>query len=117
MSTQEMFTPILEFEKQENVETPVYVYREDYRTQYKIAAVCVVDKRDMIYNFGNYDRSDKESYQVLLDHIKAENEVTTDVELTTDTDILVLSTCKGRAGTSTRCCVICVPYYSYRVTN
>ena len=71
----------------------------------------------MIYNFDSYDKYNTESYQVLIDHINATNEVTTDVELNVNTDIVVLSTCKGRSGTSTRCCVICVPYYTYQVTN
>ena len=117
MSSGEMFAEILKFENQDFVDTPVYIYREDERTQYKVAAVCALNKNDMVYDFGAYDRSDKELYQALIDHINANNEVTTDVELTTDTDIVILSTCKGRHGSSTRCIVVCVPYYTYRVAN
>lgn len=115
MASGDMFSDILKFERNElDINTPVYIYRQEYRTRYKVAAVCVVDKNDMIYNFDCYGRdSDPAVYQALIDHIVSTNRVKTDVTLNTSTDLVVLSTCKGRAGTSTRCAVICVPDYTY----
>ena len=117
MMSGDMFADLLKFEEQSFVETPVYVYNESYRTQYQVAAVCIVNKNDMIFNFGSFDRDNTESYQVLLDHIAANNKVTTNCELSVDDELLMLSTCKGGAGTSTRCVVICKPLYRYNSTN
>lgn len=123
MASGAMFTGLYGYYNQETrdeyIDKPIYIYRSNVRTEYRVAALCIVKENDIVYDFDAYGR-DSENYQILLDHI---NEVKVkDIEFnqplpTTSDDMLVLSTCYGRSGTAWRLIVICSEYRKAIVPN
>ncbi len=108
MASGDMFTQLNKFEKSKFAnETPIYIYTPEYREEYKAVAVCVVDKHHPVFDFGAYSLETPE-YQELLDGLASNSEVEVDMQFDPAKRILVLSTCKGRAGTSNRLIVVCV---------
>ena len=106
MATQDMFTPLFNYENEDFVDTPIYVYREDGRAEYKVWAVCVVNKRDEVFNFGDYKKDSKE-YQELIERLSSESIVKGAVSAPSKSeDTLLLSTCRGRSGTPVRFIVL-----------
>lgn len=86
--------------------TPVYIYREDYRSEFQVLGCCVVDKTDPVYMFGKYDAG-SEAYTELLDHLRDENKLRIESGWFTAGDgLTVLSTCYGGAGTRQRVIVL-----------
>lgn len=108
MSSGDMFTELRKFENKDFAnDTPVYIYHGDYRQEWHVAAVCVVDKYADVFDFGGYELGSAE-YAVMLEGLARNSEVSTDYALDKDQQILVLSTCKGARGTSNRLIVVCV---------
>lgn len=108
MASGDMFTGIYAFEDQKFVETPVYVYRPDSRSEYHVAYACIVDKFDRAYDFMGYGRGTV-FYDELISYLAENSEIEPSSYggITVDDDMLILSTCKGRAGTSNRLIVVC----------
>jgi len=108
MASGDMFTGIYAFEDQDFVETPIYVYRMDSRSEYHVAYACIVDKFDRAYDYSGYGRGTV-FYDDLITYLaeKSEIEPSSYGGITVDDDMLILSTCKGRAGTSNRLIVVC----------
>lgn len=86
--------------------TPVYIYRDGYRSEFQALGCCVVDKTDPVYMFGKYE-SGSEAYAELLEHLRDENKLDAGTDWFTAGDgLTVLSTCYGGAGTRQRVVVL-----------
>lgn len=107
MNSGAMFATLYNYEDPAFYDTPVYVYRDDYRSEYKAVGYCHVDQHDRSYAFDAYDR-DSEDYAALLDYLKENSKMEGDRGWPEDDeDILIMSTCYGRSGTSWRMILIC----------
>lgn len=107
MSSGSMFATLYNFEKPEFYDTPIYVYRDDYRSEYKAIGFCYLDQHDRAYDFDAYAR-DSQEYADLLAYLKENNSMQAEREWPEDdSDILIMSTCYGRSGTSRRMILIC----------
>lgn len=108
MNSGAMFATLYNYEKPDFQDTPVYVYRDEYRTEYQAVGYCYLDKNDRAYAFDAYGRGTQE-YADLLAYLEENNSMAAEREWPDqDDDILILSTCYGRAGTSRRMILICV---------
>lgn len=107
MSSGAMFATLYSYEKPDFYDTPIYIYREGWRAEYEAFGFCYVDKNDAAYDFAAYGRG-TEQYRLLLDHLKENNSMQKDKGWPDDDDdILIMSTCYGRAGTSRRMILLC----------
>lgn len=123
MASGAMFSGIYGFYNEETREEykdkPIYIYRRDVRTEYRVSAVCIVKNNDIVYDFDAYARG-SENYEILSEHIKEKqvDGITFNQSLPTkDEDMVVLSTCYGDAGTSWRLIVVCTEYRKVTVPN
>lgn len=106
MASGVMFSGIYAYEDQTFNTNPIYVYRDEFRVEYAVFAVCVVDKNDPLYDFDAYE-IDSDNYKALLDRLCSNSKVTCEAtKPESDEHIIILSTCKGAAGTSNRL-VVC----------
>ena len=72
---------------------PVYIYRDNYRIEYRAFATCIIDAHDRIYDFDAYELGSDE-YGELLKWIKERNTVGFTTEAPDKNEpIVVLSTC------------------------
>ncbi len=107
MNSGAMFATLYNYEKEDFQDTPIYVYRDDYRSEYKAIGYCYVDQHDRAYAFDAYGR-DTEEYADLLGYLQETDSMGRDTGWPgPGDDILILSTCYGRAGTSRRMILIC----------
>lgn len=107
MSSGSMFATLYSYEDEAFWDTPVYVYRDDWRAEYQVIGYCYVDKNDSVYAFSDYARGSLE-YEWLLGHLRENNAMTAERTWPDKTgDLMVLSTCYGRAGTSRRMVLLC----------
>lgn len=108
MNSGAMFATLYNYEKSDFQDTPIYVYRDDYRSEYQAIGYCYVDQHDRAYAFDAYGRGSQE-YEDLLAYLE-ENDSMGRADRTwpdKDQDVLILSTCYGSAGTSRRMILIC----------
>ena len=102
MASGAMFSGLYAYENQEFNTNPIFIYRDEYRVEYAVFAVCVVGQHDEVYDFSGFER-DSDKYDQLLNRLVNESRVTCEAEKpSNDEDIIILSTCKGGAGTSLR---------------
>lgn len=109
MNSGAMFATLYNYEKQDFQDTPIYVYRDDYRSEYQAIGYCYVDQHDRAYAFDAYGRGTQE-YSDLLDYLKENDAMKREGRQWPDKngDLLILSTCYGSAGTSRRMILLCV---------
>lgn len=108
MSSGSMFATLYNYEKADFRDTPVYIYRDDWRAEYEAFGMCYVDMNDSAYAFSDYGR-DTPEYEWLLGYLKENDAMKKEgVEWPTKSDdIMILSTCYGRSGTSRRMILLC----------
>lgn len=106
MASGSMFSGLYQYLEQDFKDTPIYVYRDDYRIEYAPVGACVIDMNDSVYEFGAYELG-SDVYGQMLDNLaKSRRTETAAAWPDADTPILVLSTCYGNAGTSKRLIVV-----------
>lgn len=107
MSSGSMFATLYSYEDPDFYDTPVYVYRDDWRAEYQVVGYCHLDMHDQAYAFDAYSRNDG-SYEGLLAHLKENNLMQAERSWPeADDDMLLLSTCYGSAGTRWRMLLVC----------
>lgn len=107
MASGSMFSGLYDFlDPDFAADTPVYIYRDGYRSEFRALGCCVVDKTDPVYMFGKYGAG-SEAYAGLLEHLRDENKLDAGTDWFTAGDgLTVLSTCYGGAGTRQRVIVL-----------
>lgn len=107
MSSGSMFSDLYKFLDADFADTPVYIYRDGVRSEYKAFAACVIKKDDVAYSFGNYEPGSDE-YAGLLEHLKEADRFPLEDMAWPGADgpIVLLSTCYGGAGTRDRIVVL-----------
>lgn len=108
MSSGSMFSGLYNFLEPDFAGTNVYLYRENYRSEYKPFGACIVDMHDDAYAFGEYKPGSPE-YSALLQRLKSMNRLPDNNSEWPgpDSDILILSTCYGGSGTRERMILLC----------
>lgn len=107
MRSGSMFATLYNYEDPAFHDTPIYVYRDDWRAEYRAFAYCHVDYHDSVYAFSDYARGSSE-YEWLLGHLEENDLMRTGLEWPDkDDDMLILSTCYGGTGTKTRMILLC----------
>lgn len=107
MSSGSMFSDLYKFLEEDFAATPVYIYRDGVRSEYKAFGACVIKKDNVAYSFGSYHPGTDE-YAGLLDHLKEHDRLPIeDAEWPgADEPMVLLSTCYGGAGTKDRIVVL-----------
>lgn len=108
MQSGAMFSSLYNFLDEDLAATPVYLYRDGWRCEYRAFGACILKETDGLYAFGDYTGG-SEAYSSLLDRLRELNRMPDTGVPWADSgdDIVVLSTCYGRAGTSDRIVVLC----------
>lgn len=108
MASGAMFSGIYSYQEQDFMDNPVYIYRDDYRIEYRAFAVCVLHKNDPVYDFDAYELSG-DNYSDLLERVRQISKTEYDGEWPDPgQEITVLSTCKGASGTPNRLLVFLI---------
>lgn len=93
MASGAMFAGLKNYRSEGFDDNPVYIYRDEYRIEYRAFASCIVNAYDSVYDFDAYSLG-SEAYGELLEWIKSKNGVGfTSQAPDKDTPIVILSTC------------------------
>lgn len=107
MSSGSMFSALYNYLQADFASTPVYIYRDGWRSEYVPFGCCIVGMEDGAYDFGSYTKG-SDGYAALLSRLSGLNRLATSEPWAgADEDIVILSTCYGGAGTSNRIIVLC----------
>lgn len=93
MASGAMFAGLNNYKYEGFDQNPVYIYRDDYRIEYRAFASCIVNAYDSLYDFDAYPLGSGE-YEDLLKWIMSKNNVAFTAQAPgKNTPIVVLSTC------------------------